>query len=80
MAALEPKFLGRRPGARCAAWARHALGHAVHLQAGLQLAPVRHLYAEPHLQVGPQPQDPLLSVAATVAGEFESRSLAVEFI
>jgi hypothetical protein len=81
MAALEPKFLAKAPRRRNAPPGRGALGHTVHLQADVQVAPARHLHVGPHLQVGPQPQDiPSLSAATPIVGELESRSLAVEFI
>ena len=51
------------------------------LQFGVQVAPGRHLHAEPHLQAVPQAQDiALLSGATLAAVEIEPRLLDVEFI
>jgi hypothetical protein len=51
------------------------------LQAGVQVAPGRHLHAEPHLHAGPQAQaSPRLLVVSLVVADFDPRSLAEDVI
>jgi hypothetical protein len=52
-----------------------------HLQAGVQVAPGRHLHVEPHLQAGPHAQLLLFWLGVSlVVSDFESRPLTEDFM